>query len=171
MKKIPLTMIAILFLMFFVAGTVKASTSSPPSWDLTGTYTVAIPSPSYIHSMTISSMNLATGGFIGTGSYSDGTNYVDWKITGTVTGSQFASIISYGTTTNVPGWAGYQWNWDGSINSTGQLIGNIHDAGGTTYAFNTTAGQASAVPIPGSALLLGSGVMGLLGFGRRKAQA
>jgi len=70
-------------------------------------------------------------------------------------------------------WSGTQYSanpngaWSFYTNAGYQYLNNKDYGGG--FALAVSPGQISAVPLPGAAWLLGSGLLGLVGLARRKA--
>lgn len=92
---------------------------------------------------------------------------------GTVFGSGI-TVASPGPFSNVQSlsyWSGTEFApdpagaWDFSFGNGNQSAGN---KGGSNFAWAVHSGNVSAVPIPAAVWLFGSGLMGLLGFARRK---
>lgn len=110
------------------------------SWDLTGSYTIVFTTgaTAYTHSMTVSTMDVATGAFSGTGFYVADPTFT-WNITGTVTGSTLSFTLVY--TGNSPG---YTVTGTGTIASDGTLAGAASD-GTSNFTWATTSGAATAV--------------------------
>jgi len=75
---------------------------------------------------------------------------------------------------SAPGW--HQWDWTADESATYTLSYVLYnvplDGNGESYAMfdgaSVVTPNAAPVPIPGAALLLGSGLMGMLGVGSRK---
>jgi hypothetical protein len=65
----------------------------------------------------------------------------------------------------------YEWlflvaDLEGDFVFTNGAIGP--NGGGTDFVFSPKTTSASTVPEPGSMILLGSGLLGLVGYGRKK---
>jgi len=98
MKKIIsiFSSVAILMSLVVLPASVSAST---PNWNLLGPYSIAYTCTSgcsgvYTHTMNISSMNMVTGDFTGTGFY-DANSLYTWGVTGTVSGNDITYHVVY----------------------------------------------------------------------------
>lgn len=113
----------------------------PGPWDLTGSYVIDLTCISgcsgvYTHTMNVTSMNLMTGNFSGTGYYNSDTSYT-WTISGTIVGSMASSTIVY-TGTN----AGHKLTMTGAIASNGMMSGSAISSAGQTFKWQTVSGAA-----------------------------
>ena len=75
------------------------------------------------------------------------------------------------TQDNVPntGANGYNWaDYTGAVTTRAYCLTNVGCSAGVGALDTTFTGQSSATPEPGSLMLLGSGIVGLAGFARRK---
>ena len=103
-----------------------------------------------------STSNLVFGGSITDFGWSSGNGILDFEIS------------------NLSGWALDAWTSGYTAGSTEHLRLNVHggvfDLGGVSSvkAFTATADGFAVVPVPAAAWLFGSGLIGLVGFARRK---
>lgn len=119
--------------VFFVAPTHAAT-----NWNLTGTYTINFTlsgGGDYLHTMNVTSMNLATGDFSGTGQYNADPSYT-WNVNGNISGSNLTFHILY-TGSN----AGYTVDAIGTIASDGSMSGTATGPG-QTFDWKTASGNA-----------------------------
>ncbi len=140
MKRLVIVAVALLAL---TAPPVVAST--PPAWNLTGTYTLqftctSICTDTYIHTMTIATSDNGTGAVTGTG-YIPSTPDFTWTMTGTVSGSAVELDIA---------WSGPAGMEDynplvllGAIDSSGGMSGMATDNGGRAFTWETTDGAGT----------------------------
>lgn len=111
------------------------------AWNLKGSCQISYtgvniaPGP-YIHSYNISSVNLNTGAFSGTGFYVPDNSYTE-NLTGNVTGSNLTFHALY-TGTN----PGYYLDATGNIGNTGILSGTATSSTGQTFTFVSSASCA-----------------------------
>jgi len=132
MKKI-LGILSGLVLTLAFASTVSAV----ENWDLTGTYTIDFVctsgcSGTYTHQMNVTSMNLVTGDFSGTGNYYGPPT---WTHIGNVDGSSVDFVVDYDSSS-------YYVNVDGTIASDGSMSGTASNAS-QAFTWSTTAGYAT----------------------------
>lgn len=106
------------------------------SCEIAYTGTNIAPGP-YIHTYSITSMNVATGDFSGTGSYNPDPSYTE-NISGTVSNSNIVFNVLY-TGTN----AGYTVDATGTISTTGILSGTATSSTGQTFTFVSTGSCAT----------------------------
>ena len=135
MKKIIVSLLG-LTLIFGLIRIVGAT----ESWNLQGNYIIDFTCTSgcsgvYSHTMNITSMNLETGDFSGTGFYNADHSYT-WNVSGKVTGSDVSFKIVY-TGSN----AGYTVDVIGTIKSDGSMFGNANSSY-QTFSWLTTSGTA-----------------------------
>lgn len=127
-----------------------AVAASPPSWNLTGTYTVDFTCTSgcgdtYIHSMTITTSDDITGAVVGTG-FVEGYVGYDWTVSGTVSGSDVTLDIEW---VSPAGMGAYNpLMLTGSIDSSGNMSGTAIDGQDRTFTWATTEGAAAPVATP-----------------------
>ncbi|HEY4493280.1 MAG TPA: hypothetical protein VJB98_01535 [Candidatus Paceibacterota bacterium] len=137
MKKFVVYVLAALALMAAPAVGMAYS-----DWDLTGTYTVEFTcvtncSGMYPHSMTVSSMDVMSGLFSGTGYYIPDPSYA-WDLNGTSTDSDVTAHILY-TGSN----AGYYVDMIGTVAGDGTMSGTAVSGSGQTFTWETTSGAAT----------------------------
>ena len=140
MKRLVIVAVALLAL---TAPPVVAST--PPAWNLTGTYTVEFVCTSgcettYVHTMTIATSDNGTGAVTGTGFLSSDSSYT-WTVTGTVSGSDVDLDIEWS------GPAGMEiYNpllLTGTIGASGGMSGTAEDKQLRTFTWETTDGAGT----------------------------
>ncbi len=107
-------------------------------WNLTGTYVIdfVLSGSHYVHTMNVTSMDLTTGNFSGTGFYNLNPSYI-WNVTGNVAGDNLAFTIVY-TGSN----AGYTVNAIGAIAPDGTLSGTAMGPG-QSFTWTSTSGSAT----------------------------
>ena len=133
MKKIILGLVGISvgFSLLVFTQIVKADAL----WDMTGNYTIDFVctsgcSGTYTHQMNITSMDLETGAFSGTGNYQPGTP--TWTHSGNVSGSDIDFKIDYDGST-------YYVDVIGTIASNGSMSGTASN-NSQTFNWSTTGG-------------------------------
>jgi hypothetical protein len=124
-----------------VTGTGSAAPSG--NWTLGGTYTMVFTctsgcSGSYPHSMTVTSMDTATGAFAGAG-YAVSDPSISWTISGTITGTQVSYVTLYNGVNS-----GYSVVGSGTISAAGTLSGTA-TAPGQAFSWSATTGVATWV--------------------------
>lgn len=132
MKKI-LGILSGLVLILTFASTVSAA----ENWDLTGTYTIDFVctsgcSGTYTHQMNVTSMDLVTGVFSGTGNYYGPPT---WTHTGKVNGSSVDFVVDYDSSS-------YYVNVIGTIALDGSMSGTAGNAS-QSFDWSTTTGAAT----------------------------
>lgn len=140
MKKIILGFVVGFALLFVNPGHVLAAATT---WDLTGIYTINFHCTSgcggdYPHTLVVSTVNLDTGAFSGTGFYNPMPS-ITWTITGLVTGSNLTFHIAYD-------WSSYTVDGTGIIAPDGTLSGNATGPG-QTFTWASTSGAATSVTL------------------------
>jgi len=173
MKKIFVNLAIVATLVAPLAIALPA-TAAVPNWDITGTWNLDfdLGGGHYLHTMTVSTFNTATGAFSGTGVYSADPSYT-WTVTGTVSGYDVAYHILYTgmnagytvdtTGTIAPGGASMSGNWASNASQSGTWVGTgpataVVDAcpADTTPVLveTKTVDSASSVSTPSSNVLL-----------------
>jgi hypothetical protein len=117
------------------------SAAQPTNWDLMGNHTVAFVctagcTGTYTHNLNVSSMDMNTGAFSGTGSFS-GDPAITWNIMGNVTGNAVTFSLVYTGTG-----AGYTVNGTGTVGWNGMLSGTGTSNSGQSFDWSTTSGKA-----------------------------
>jgi uncharacterized repeat protein (TIGR01451 family) len=140
MKRLVIVAVALLAL---TAPPVVAST--PPAWNLTGTYTVEFTCTSgcettYVHTMTIVASDDSTGAVTGTGYIPSDPDYT-WTMTGTVSGSQVGLDIEWSDFGDMQGYNPLLLT--GTIDSSGGMSGTASDHESRTFSWRTTAGAGT----------------------------
>ena len=107
-------------------------------WNVKGTYVIdfKLGGVDYLHTMDITSMNLATGDFSGTGFYNADHSYT-WTVTGNVNGSNITYHIIYTGSND-----GYTIDATGTITTDGNLSGTAKSPG-QIFTWENTSGQAT----------------------------
>jgi len=124
-----------------------ASAAAPPSWNLTGTYTVdftctANCSGSFLHTMVITTSDDVTGAVVGSGSVNGMPGY-DWTIAGQVSGNAVTLSLTW---TGPGGMEIYNpLVMTGTIDANGVISGTSVDAQERAFTWATTEGHAKAV--------------------------
>jgi len=133
----------------------SAAASTPPHWDLTGTYKVTFVctsgcSDTYIHSMTITTSDDVTGAVTGSGSV-DGYAGYTWTLTGQITGQDGSDdTVDLTITWTAPPETSV-FNplvLTGTIDSNGNLSGTAVDGLQREFTWSTTDGHATAIATP-----------------------
>jgi len=139
MKKILLSLTVISAFASLALVASAAVQRVPGPWDMTGTYVIDFTLGGggvYAHTMNITSMDLATGAFSGTGFYNADPSYT-WNVTGNVSDSSLSFTIVY-----TGSGAGYTVNATGTIAPDGTLSGNATGPG-QTFTWVSTSGAAT----------------------------
>ena len=112
---------------------------SGQQWDLSGQWNLdfLIGGNHYLHTMTITSFDPATGDFSGTGYYNPDNGYT-WTVTGNINGDHVTFTLVY-TGNN----AGYTLNAVGTLGSDGTLIDGTITASGSQTGTFTADGTAT----------------------------
>src|SRR3989344_4626545 len=111
-------------------------------WDLTGTYSIEFTcvtgcAGTYLHSMTVDSMDVVSGDFSGMGYYIPDPTYT-WDVDGNVTDSDLTAHILY---TGVG--AGYFVDLVGMVEPDGSLSGTAVSSSGQTFTWKSVSGMAT----------------------------
>ena len=143
MKKLIFGSIILILSLFALVNIAGAKVDRVPGgfgpWNLMGTYTIDFKlngTDSYIHTMNVTSMDLTTGDFSGTGLYNANPSYT-WTVTGNVSDSSVNFTIVY-----TGSGAGYTVNATGVIAADGTISGTATGPG-QSFTWKTTSGSAT----------------------------
>ncbi len=120
---------------YVMADAVRFEKVTIPGWDPTGVWSLEfdVSGTPYNHTMTVTSFDVATGEFSGTGTY-DADNSYTWDVNGVVDGDNIDFTVVYTGTS-----AGYTFDATGTISPNGTLMSGTWDSGTWTGTGSATA--------------------------------